>query len=78
MIALPPIADFTGSIATEGQFKTALTALRDYLSGLLGADGLAATALGQLGALGRGYEVRMSVSAISAADRGKIIVASNA
>ena len=45
----PPSSDFTGSTVTEGQFKTALTGLRDFLSGLLGADGLTATALATLG-----------------------------
>ena len=39
MPALPTSASFTGGSVTEGQFKASLTALRDYLSGLLGADG---------------------------------------
>lgn len=49
MAALPPSTDFTGSTVTEGQFKTALTSLRDFLNGLLGADGLPATARTALG-----------------------------
>ena len=50
MPALPPSTDFTGSSVTEGQFKTALTALRTYLADLFGADGLKTTALATLGA----------------------------
>jgi hypothetical protein len=42
--ALPPSSDFTGAAVTEAQYKTAFTALRDFLSGLLGADGLPDTA----------------------------------
>lgn len=49
MPALPLSTDFTASSVTEGQFKTALTSLRDYLNGLLGADGLPATARTALG-----------------------------
>lgn len=50
MPALPAATDFTGATVTEGQFKTAITSLRDFLSGLLGADGTASTALNTLGA----------------------------
>lgn len=50
MAALPASTDFTGSAVTEGGFKTAISSLRDYLSGLLGTDGTAATALATLGA----------------------------
>lgn len=32
--ALPPIADFTGASVTEGQFKTALTLMHDFVSEL--------------------------------------------
>lgn len=49
MTALPASTDFTASTVTEGQFKTALTNLRDYLSGLFGADGTQATARNTLG-----------------------------
>jgi len=52
--ALPPSTDFTGASVTEGQFKTALGALRTFLSDLLGADGVPATARAALAAAGTG------------------------
>lgn len=50
MTALPASTDFTGASVTEGGVKTAITSLRDYLAGLFGTDGTAATALATLGA----------------------------
>jgi hypothetical protein len=38
MTALPPKADLTGGTITEGQFKTAMNDLRDFLSTAIGAD----------------------------------------
>lgn len=49
MPALPSKASFTGSTVTQGQFKTALDSLNDYLTGLLGSDGTATTARTTLG-----------------------------
>lgn len=49
MTALPAATDFTGATVTEGQFKAAITDQRAFLAGLLGADGLPATARGALG-----------------------------
>lgn len=46
---LPPATDFTGSSVTEGGFKTALTALRTFLSDLLGSTGNASDARVALG-----------------------------
>ena len=48
--ALPASSDFTGAGVTEGDFKAAISALRDFLSGLIGADGAPVTALATLGA----------------------------
>lgn len=76
MPALPVSSDFTGSGVTEGQFKTAITALRDFLSGLLGADGLSATALATLGAFGAGYVAKTAAYTVVAGDKGKVIDAS--
>lgn len=47
---LPASTNFTGATVTEGQFKAAITDLREYLAGLFGVDGSKATALGTLGA----------------------------
>ena len=47
--SLPPKSDFTGGSQTQGEVKTAINNLRDFLSGLLGTDGTAATAQSQLG-----------------------------
>jgi hypothetical protein len=49
MANLPPKSSFTGTSVTQGQFKTALDTLNDYLTGLLGSDGTAATAKAALG-----------------------------
>lgn len=49
MAVLPNSTEFTASSVTEAQFKTAITGMRDFLSGLLGADGTAATARATLG-----------------------------
>ena len=37
--SLPPSSGFTGAGVTEGDFKSAITALRAYLSGLFGDTG---------------------------------------
>lgn len=47
---LPASTGFTEATVTEGQFKSAITDLREYLAGLFGVDGTKATALGTLGA----------------------------
>ncbi|WP_426033347.1 hypothetical protein [Cypionkella sp. TWP1-2-1b2] len=73
MTALPASSEFIASGVTEGQFKTALTALRDFLSGLLGADGLSATALATIGALGSGYVAKTTAYTVVAGDKGKVI-----
>ncbi len=44
MTALPSKPSLTGSTVTQGQFKTALDNLNDYLTGLFGADGTVGTA----------------------------------
>jgi len=71
--ALPAASEWTGSTVTEGQFKAAQNDLRAYLAGLLGEDGLVATALATLGSAFAGI---MSVSVnttLTTADRGKVI-----
>lgn len=71
--ALPPSSDFTGAAITEGDFKSAITALRDYLSGLFGTDGAISTALATLGAPISGYSAKTTTYSVVAADKGKLI-----
>lgn len=71
--ALPASSDFTGAGVTEGDFKAAISALRDYLSGMLGTDGVAATALATLGAALSGYTAKTGAYSVVAADKGKLI-----
>ena len=71
--ALPPSSDFTGAAVTEGDFKAALSAMRDYLSGLLGTDGAPATGLAALGAPVSGYVAKSTTYAVVAGDKGKLI-----
>jgi hypothetical protein len=72
MTALPDASDLTGPI-TEGDFKAALTALRDCIAGLLGTDGLAPTSLATLGALASVYSPKTAAYTVQVADRGKVI-----
>lgn len=71
--ALPAASAFTGSAVTEADEKAALTALNDFLSGLLGTDGVNQTALATLGALLNGILSKSAAYTVVAADRGKMI-----
>ena len=72
MTALPQISKFIDSKITEGNFKVALSELRDYLNGLLGEDGTTATAGRKLNMpLSDVIEKTENYSAVSA-DRGKV------
>lgn len=73
MTALPAATDFTGASITEAQFKTAITELRAYLSGLLGDDGEVITALQALGAVGSNIVSKSANYTVAATDRGKLI-----
>lgn len=72
MPTLPAASEFTGSTVTEAQFKTAQTNLLGFLSGLLGSDGAAATALSTLGALGGKIAAKAGAYTVLAADRGTV------
>ena len=72
MTALPTAAELVGPV-TEGDFKTALTAMRDFQAGLLGTDGINATALASLGALAGAYTAKTAAYSVVVADRGKLI-----
>lgn len=74
MAAIPAISDFTDAAVTEGEFKTALAGLHDYLTGQLGTAGTQAAAQAALGAiLGAGVSTRTTAYTVVEADRGKII-----
>lgn len=75
MTALPAAASFTGGSITEGDFKTAITDLRAFLAGLLGTDGLPATALATVGAFNGSTVLKTTAYTVVAADRGKNIYA---
>lgn len=70
--ALPAASAFTGTGVTEGGFKTAQTAQREFLAGLFGADGTQATALATLGALLNGISNKAAAYTVVGADRGKV------
>lgn len=74
MPAIPSKPSFTDAGVTEGDFKTALVGLHDYLTTLLGSDGSRSAALQGLGALaGAGVLVRSTAYTLVAADRGRIV-----
>lgn len=74
MTALPPITDFTDASTTEGEFKTALSNMHLFLSGVLGTAGTQAAAQAAMGAiLGAGRLAKTAGYTVVAADRGKVI-----
>lgn len=77
MPAIPSIASFTGASVTEGEFKTALSNLHLFLTGLLGTDGTQAGGQAALGALlGAGESTKTASYTVTSADRGKVIACS--
>lgn len=78
MPALPAVSDFTGADRTNAQMKITHAALHAYLVGLLGVDGVPATALAALGALlAPGVTTRTAATTLVAADRGRLIQATS-
>ena len=75
--ALPPSSDFTGAAITEGDFKSAITALRDYISGLFGTDGATVTAMATLGVALSSYVAKTSNYTALTSDKGKLIDATS-
>jgi microcystin-dependent protein len=69
--SLPPSTDFTGSAVTEGGFKSAISAMRTYLAGLIGTDGATQTALATLGAPLSSYVTKSGAYTAVAGDKGK-------
>jgi hypothetical protein len=75
MTALPPILDLT-SAPNSTAAKAYFAAVSAYLAGLLGTDGVQATALAALGVPYSGYAAPTAATTLTAGDRGKIIDAS--
>lgn len=73
MTAIPAKSSFTGASVTEGDFKTSLETLIDYLTGMLGSSGTQAAALQSLGALGGTVTTRATAYTVVASDRGQVI-----
>ena len=74
MPAIPSIASFTGASVTEGDFKTALSNLHLFLTGLLGTNGTQAAAQAAMGAiLGAGSTTKTAAYTVDFTDRGKVI-----
>lgn len=71
--ALPVSSDFTGAAVTEGDFKTAIAAQRDYLAGMFGTTGALAMALATLGAPLCGLLTKAGAYSVVAADKGRLI-----
>ena len=77
MPAIPSIASFTGPSVTEGEFKTALSNLHLFLTGLLGTDGTQAGAQAAMGALlGAGSATKTAAYTVTSTDRGKVLACS--
>ena len=77
MPAIPSIASFTGASVTEGDFKTALSNLHLFLTGLLGTDGTQTGAQAAMGAiLGAGSTTKTAAYTVTSTDRGKVIACS--
>lgn len=70
MTASPAVSDFTAGTVTEAEFKTAITNLVGYLNGLLGTDGVPATALAALSGLGSKVSTKTGAHTVLAAERG--------
>ena len=73
MTALPSASSLTGSGITEADFKTQLTNLISYLTGLLDTLGTTISAIQKLGALGNAVLAKGAAYTVVATDRGKLI-----
>ncbi|MCZ4065736.1 hypothetical protein NB636_07910 [Oxalobacter aliiformigenes] len=73
MTALPEISKFIDSSITEGDFKVALSEMRNYLDGLLGEDGTTETARTILKIPLSGVVTQADSYTATASDSGKII-----
>lgn len=69
--SLPASTDYTGAAVDEGDFKSAITALRGFLAGLFGTDGATTTALATLGSPLSSYVAKTGAYSAVAGDKGK-------
>lgn len=76
MTAIPSKSSFTDPATTEGEFKTAVETLHDYLTGMLGSAGTQSAALSALGSLGGVVSTRSANYTVTASDRGAAIACS--
>lgn len=77
MTALPSTSDFTDALRTNLQMKATFGDLRAFLASLLGADGLTATALATLGAMGAAIVAKTAAYTVVVGDRGRVLDCSN-
>ena len=73
MTALPESTAFTDPATTEAGFKSALTALRSYLAGLLGVSGDAPAALSVLRTPFSSLATKTGAYTVVSTDRGRVI-----
>lgn len=71
--ALPAASEFTSNTQDEGDMKAVFAAQRDFLAGLLGTDGFAATALATLGAPLSSYAAKTGAYSVVLGDKGKTL-----
>ena len=73
IVTLPSARSFTGSAVTEGQFKTSLSTLLDYLGSSLGTSSGTAAVLSHLGSPLSSHRTISGSTTLSGADKGRII-----
>ena len=73
VVTLPSARSFTGSSVTEGQFKTSLSTLLDYLGSSLGTSSGTAAVLSHLGSPLSSHRTISGSTTLTGADKGRII-----
>lgn len=77
MTALPTAAELTAAALTNAEMKTLVTELHDFLAGLLGEDGVQATALAAIDAPFSSLAVKSGTYTVDeASDRGRVFMCS--
>ena len=78
VVTLPSARSFTGSAVTEGQFKTSISTLLDYLGSSLGTSSGTAAVLSHLGSPLSSHRTISGSTTLSGADKGRIIESTTA